>query len=123
MCDLREKIPKEQWAVKKGLAMLSNKGEAQEESDEEDEKCEGQSCCKKKKKNKDKVHWSRAQFHVLSGSTYGQREHITTGSMGDVIMLDTGATFTSGMNKEIIANLQKADTPIKMKKNMALIFY
>ena len=93
-CDLRDKIPKDQWAVKKGMAMLSNEGNVEKENDEEEEKCDGQSCGKHKKKNKDGIHWSSAQFHLLSGSNYGQREHITTSLMNDVILLDTGATFT-----------------------------
>ena len=117
-CDLREKIPKEQWAVKKGMAMLCNEGNAEKESDENEENCDGQSCGKHKKKSKDNVHWSSAQFHSLSGSNYGQREHITTDSMDDVILLDTGATFTSVKNQDIIANLQKAQTPIEMKTNV-----
>ena len=99
------------------MAMLSSEGNVEKESDKKEEKCDGQSCGKHKKKNKDNVHWSLAQFHALSGDNYGQREHIIADSRNNVILLDTGATFTSVMNQQIIANLQKAQTPIEMKKN------
>ena len=38
--------------------------------------------------------------------------------MEDIILLDTGAMFTSVMNEGLVANLQKAEIPIEMKTNV-----
>ena len=58
------------------------------------------------------------QITVRNEMSNHVKTEITNDKIKDVILLDTGATFSSVMNKDIITDIKKAEIPIVMRTNV-----
>ena len=96
----KDKIPKDQWAVKKGMHLYCKKTSDKKE-EEKDEK--------------------QRTNRMADGSTaeYSVSEDEGKIDLENDILLDTGATFSSFHNKDLIMNVRDTtNSPIKMKTNV-----
>ena len=106
-CDKKDKIPKDEWAVKKGLQMYSDENKNKDDNKEDNDKKDGSNNNSKEKK--------KAGFQGFQTNLMQQEEDKLDFNWS--VILDTGSTFTSMKNKDLVVNVEQAEYPIQMRTN------
>ena len=97
-CPDKDKIPKEEWAVKKGMHLYCKKTTDKKEEDKDN--------------SEEQAGWLMGLQMNNIGKDEGKVD------LNNDILLDTGATFSSFHNRDLIMNVRNTNTPIKMKTNV-----
>jgi len=103
-CDKRDKIPKNEWAVNKGMSMYT-KSKSNKAADNKEEN-----------NNKDN-NWSGTKVQGMQVHHCMLQKEYDALNFGTSLVLDTGSTFSSVHNKNLITNIKEATKPIMMKTN------
>jgi len=110
-CPKKDKIAKLKWAIKNRLMMSQTKNKG-------DHTCQNFQPVISEEQTE---HWSGAglnQVHSYLSSDLDKQEDTDGLNYMDLVLLNTGATFTSVRNRALIAGVTKAKDPICMRTNV-----
>ena len=103
-CTKKDSIPKDKWAIKKGLQMYNESSKEDKDTDQD----------------KKTVRWSGVQrgFQGLQQKKFCLlQDNKDTSINDDTLLLDTGSTFSSIKNGNLITGVRPAERPIEMLTN------
>ena len=114
-CDKKDSIPKDEWAVRKGLQMFNKDADNKDESSDEDNNDND----KEDTKSRQIVKWDgkgkKKGYQGFQMNLIQDRKDDLDFNWS--VILDTGSTFTSIKNKDLVINMEEADEPIQMRTN------
>ena len=110
-CPEKDKIPKSEWAIKNGLIMSQTKSKQNNR----------EQCCQPVISEEQTEHWSGVRFnqvHSYLSSELDKQEDTDGLNYMDLVLLDTGATFSLVKNRALITGVTKAKDGICMRTNV-----